>query len=39
MIEKDSGAEATCEFCGEVYQASEEQLSQLIQDLRASGSS
>lgn len=39
MIEKDSGAEATCEFCGEVYQASEEQLSQLIQDLRASRSS
>ncbi|MGF1486496.1 MAG: Hsp33 family molecular chaperone HslO [Prochloraceae cyanobacterium] len=38
MIEKDSGAEATCEFCGEVYQASEEQLSKLIQDLRASSS-
>jgi len=38
MIEKDNGAEATCEFCGEVYQASEAQLSQLIEDLRASSS-
>ena len=35
MIEKDSGAEATCQFCGEVYQASEEELAQLIEDLRS----
>lgn len=35
MIEKDDGAEATCQFCGEVYQASGEQLAQLIEDLRA----
>jgi molecular chaperone Hsp33 len=34
MIEKDDGAEATCEFCGEVYQASSNHLTQLIQDLR-----
>ncbi|MGF1479060.1 MAG: Hsp33 family molecular chaperone HslO [Cyanophyceae cyanobacterium] len=34
MIEKDRGAEATCQFCGEVYQASSEQLEQLIDDLR-----
>ncbi len=35
MIEKDSGAEATCEFCGEVYQASSEELEGLIEDLRS----
>ena len=34
MIEKDEGAEATCQFCGEVYQADEVQLAQLISDLR-----
>jgi len=34
MIEKDKGAEATCQFCGEVYQASIEHLSQLIEDLQ-----
>ncbi len=34
MIEKDDGAEATCEFCGEVYQADSHQLAQLIEDLR-----
>ncbi len=34
MIEKDDGAEATCHFCGEVYQASSQHLAQLIQDLR-----
>ena len=38
MIEKDNGAEATCHFCGEVYQASSEQLVQLIEDLRAESS-
>jgi len=35
MIEKDDGAEATCHFCGEVYQASSNELAQLIEDLRA----
>lgn len=35
MIEKDEGAEATCQFCGEVYQASKEELFQLIEDLKA----
>ncbi|MGD1714526.1 Hsp33 family molecular chaperone HslO [Dapis sp. BLCC M172] len=34
MIEKDKGAEATCEFCGEVYQASQKDLTKLIQDLQ-----
>jgi molecular chaperone Hsp33 len=35
MIEKDDGAEATCHFCGEVYNASSEELAALIEDLRA----
>jgi molecular chaperone Hsp33 len=35
MIEKDDGAEATCHFCGEVYQASSNHLAQLIEDLKA----
>jgi molecular chaperone Hsp33 len=35
MIEKDDGAEATCHFCGDVYQASSDELAQLIEDLRA----
>lgn len=35
MIEQDEGAEATCEFCREVYQATELHLSQLIADLKA----
>ncbi|MBF2022274.1 MAG: Hsp33 family molecular chaperone HslO [Hydrococcus sp. C42_A2020_068] len=35
MIEKDDGAEATCQFCGEIYQASRDHLAQLIEDLRA----
>lgn len=34
MIDKDNGAEATCHFCGEVYQASSAELAQLIEDLR-----
>lgn len=34
MIEKDDGAEATCDFCGEVYQATSLQLAQLIDDLK-----
>lgn len=35
MIEKDNGAEATCHFCGTVYQASSAQLNQLIVDLKS----
>ena len=35
MIEKDRGAEAICQFCGEVYQADEAQLTQLITDLKS----
>ncbi|MBS3029478.1 MAG: Hsp33 family molecular chaperone HslO [Dolichospermum sp. DET50] len=34
MIIKDDGAEATCEFCGNIYQASSEDLTQLIADLQ-----
>ena len=34
MIEKDEGAEAICQFCGEVYQADEAHLNQLIADLK-----
>ncbi len=34
MIEKDNGAEATCHFCGEVYQASRDHLARLIEDLQ-----
>jgi molecular chaperone Hsp33 len=32
MIEEDHGAEASCHFCNEVYQFSEEDLRNLIQD-------
>lgn len=35
MIEKDDGAEATCDFCNEVYQVPKEGLEQLIGDLIA----
>jgi molecular chaperone Hsp33 len=35
MINEDEGAEAICQFCGEVYQANEEHLYQLIADLKA----
>lgn len=35
MIEKDDGAEATCHFCGKVYQASSDELAQLIVELKA----
>jgi molecular chaperone Hsp33 len=38
MIVKDDGAEATCDFCGRVYQASSEHLAQLIVDLQAESS-
>jgi molecular chaperone Hsp33 len=39
MIEKDHGAEATCHFCGEVYQASSDHLEELILELRTEASS
>jgi len=35
MIEKDDGAEATCHFCNEVYQANSGHLEQLISELQA----
>jgi molecular chaperone Hsp33 len=35
MIEKDKQAEATCHFCGEVYNASEAQLIELVESLQA----
>ncbi|MBF2007150.1 Hsp33 family molecular chaperone HslO [Chlorogloeopsis fritschii PCC 9212] len=38
MIVKDDGAEATCDFCGTVYQASSAHLAQLIVDLQAESS-
>ncbi len=38
MIIKDDGAEATCDFCGTVYQASSDHLAQLIVDLQAESS-
>jgi molecular chaperone Hsp33 len=34
MILKDGGAEATCEFCGEIYHANIEHLTNLIKDLQ-----
>lgn len=33
MMEKDHGAQATCHFCGTVYQANRDHLAQLIGDL------
>jgi molecular chaperone Hsp33 len=33
MIEKDDGAEATCHFCNEVYQATSHELQQLVDEL------
>jgi molecular chaperone Hsp33 len=33
MIATDKGAEAICDFCGEVYQVSEDRLSQLVGEL------
>jgi molecular chaperone Hsp33 len=35
MIDQDKGAEATCHFCGEVYQANSLQLYELIAELEA----
>ena len=34
MIEKDDGAEATCHFCAEIYQASSADLTKIIEDLK-----
>ncbi len=34
MIEKDNGAKATCEFCGEIYQATSDHLRELIDELQ-----
>jgi molecular chaperone Hsp33 len=34
MIIKDNGAEAICDFCGNVYQATSDDLTQLIVDLQ-----
>ncbi len=34
MIEKDNGAEVVCEFCGELCQATQKDLKQLIQYLQ-----
>jgi len=34
MIEKDQGAEATCHFCGEIYQADASHLEELITGLQ-----
>ncbi|MCS6813352.1 MAG: Hsp33 family molecular chaperone HslO [Cyanobacteria bacterium] len=35
MIDKDNGAEATCHFCNEVYQADRDHLTQLVGELQA----
>lgn len=35
MIEQDKGAEATCDFCGMVYHASEADLAQLVAEKQA----
>jgi molecular chaperone Hsp33 len=36
MITTDKGAEATCDFCGEIYHVSEEKLAQLVTELQVS---
>jgi molecular chaperone Hsp33 len=38
MIEKDEGAEGTCQFCSEIYQASKHDLIEILQDLQTSQS-
>jgi molecular chaperone Hsp33 len=39
MIAKDEGAEATCQFCNENYQATSAELRQLIEELQVEASS
>ena len=39
MIEQDGGAEATCHFCGEVYQVGADRLAALVTELQAERSS
>lgn len=39
MIDRDNGAEAICDFCGNVYRASREELAQLIDDRQSESSS
>ena len=39
MIEKDDGAEATCHFCNEIYQADVDHLEQLISEIQTEGAS
>jgi molecular chaperone Hsp33 len=36
MIKVDRGAEATCDFCNEVYHATESDLTQLVDEIRSS---
>jgi molecular chaperone Hsp33 len=36
MIKVDRGAEATCDFCNEVYHATESDLAQLVDEIRSS---
>ncbi len=38
MIVEDDGAEATCDFCGEIYRATSSQLEQLVTDMQAESS-
>ncbi|XGV98923.1 MAG: Hsp33 family molecular chaperone HslO [Leptolyngbya sp. BL-A-14] len=38
MIDQDDGAEAICDFCGNVYRASRDELAQIINDLQAESS-
>ncbi|MBW4469475.1 MAG: Hsp33 family molecular chaperone HslO [Stenomitos rutilans HA7619-LM2] len=38
MIDKDNGAEAICDFCGNVYRASSDELAQIIDDRQAESS-
>jgi molecular chaperone Hsp33 len=38
MIEKDHGAEATCQFCSQVYKADRQDLEKIIQNLQTAAS-
>lgn len=39
MMDKDNGAEAVCDFCGNVYQASRDDLAQLVREIEADAAS